>query len=119
MSDTKKYGWTGQGLRINLSTGEVSTVPTDKQWIGGTALGYKIFWDEVPPKTQAFDEANKLVIAPGPLTGTGAVCSGRTSITTMYPTTYPRHMVGSAHLGGDIGAKIKYAGYDLYLHQQR
>ena len=37
MSDTKKYGWTGQGLRINLSTGEVSTVPTDKQWIGGTA----------------------------------------------------------------------------------
>lgn len=115
MSDTKQYGWTGQGLRINLSTGEVTKVPTDKQWIGGTALGYKIFWDEVPPKTQAFDEANKLVFAPGPLTGTGAVCSGRTSITTMYPTTYPIHMIGSAHVGGDIGAKIKYAGYDFII----
>ena len=115
MSEAKKYGWTGQGLRINLTTGEITKVPTQKDWIGGTALGYKIFWDEVPPKTQAFDEANKIVIAPGPLTGTGAVCSGRTSVTTMYPTTYPIHEIGSAHLGGDLGAKMKYAGYDYIV----
>lgn len=115
MSEAKKYGWTGQGLRINLTTGEITKVPTQKDWIGGTALGYKIFWDEVPPKTQAFDEANKTVIAPGPLTGTGAVCSGRTSVTTMYPTTYPIHEIGSAHLGGDLGAKMKYAGYDFIV----
>ena len=115
MSEAKKYGWTGQGLRINLTTGEITKVPTHKDWIGGTALGYKIFWDEVPPKTQAFDEANKIVIAPGPLTGTGAVCSGRTSVTTMYPTTYPIHEIGSAHLGGDLGAKMKYAGYDFII----
>lgn len=115
MSEAKKYGWTGQGLRINLTSGEITKVPTQKDWIGGTALGYKIFWDEVPPKTQAFDEANKIVIAPGPLTGTGAVCSGRTSVTTMYPTTYPIHEIGSAHLGGDLGAKMKYAGYDFIV----
>lgn len=115
MSEAKKYGWTGQGLRINLTTGEITKVPTQKDWIGGTALGYKIFWDEVPPKTQAFDEANKIVIAPGPLNGTGAVCSGRTSVTTMYPTTYPIHEIGSAHLGGDLGAKMKYAGYDFIV----
>ena len=115
MSEAKKYGWTGQGLRINLTTGEITKVPIQKDWIGGTALGYKIFWDEVPPKTQAFDEANKIVIAPGPLTGTGAVCSGRTSVTTMYPTTYPIHEIGSAHLGGDLGAKMKYAGYDFIV----
>ena len=115
MSEAKKYGWTGQGLRINLTTGEITKVPTQKDWIGGTALGYKIFWDEVLPKTQAFDEANKIVIAPGPLTGTGAVCSGRTSVTTMYPTTYPIHEIGSAHLGGDLGAKMKYAGYDFIV----
>ena len=115
MSEAKKDGWTGQGLRINLTTGEITKVPTQKDWIGGTALGYKIFWDEVPPKTQAFDEANKIVIAPGPLTGTGAVCSGRTSVTTMYPTTYPIHEIGSAHLGGDLGAKMKYAGYDFIV----
>lgn len=115
MSEAKKYGWTGQGLRINLTTGEITKVSTQKDWIGGTALGYKIFWDEVPPKTQAFDEANKIVIAPGPLTGTGAVCSGRTSVTTMYPTTYPIHEIGSAHLGGDLGAKMKYAGYDFIV----
>ena len=99
MSEAKKYGWTGQGLRINLTTGEITKVPTQKDWIGGTA----------------FDEANKIVIAPGPLTGTGAVCSGRTSVTTMYPTTYPIHEIGSAHLGGDLGAKMKYAGYDFIV----
>lgn len=33
----------------------------------------------------------------------------------MYPTTYPIHMIGSAHVGGDIGAKTKYAGYDFII----
>ena len=105
MSDTKNTVGPVKVSESIFLQAEVSTVPTDKQWIGGTALGYKIFWDEVPPKTQAFDEANKLVIAPGPLTGTGAVCSGRTSITTMYPTTYPRHW-SEVLAGGDIGAKL-------------
>ncbi|MEW0645938.1 aldehyde ferredoxin oxidoreductase N-terminal domain-containing protein, partial [Escherichia coli] len=31
--------------------------------------GYKIMYDEVPPGTKPFDEANKLVFATGPLTG--------------------------------------------------
>lgn len=65
MTSEKRYGWTGQGLRVNLSTGQVSLVPTQKDWIGGTALGYKIFWDEVPPKTQAFDEGNQARHRPG------------------------------------------------------
>lgn len=75
MTDTKKrYGYTGQGLRINLTTGKVSVEPTFPRFdglIGGTAFGYKVMWDEVPPETSCYDPANKLVIAPGPLSGTG------------------------------------------------
>ena len=64
-----RYGYTGQGLRVNLTTGQITkepTFPRFKDEIGGTAIGYRVFWDEVPPKTQPLDEANKLVIAPGP-----------------------------------------------------
>ena len=78
-------------------------------------MGYRVFWDEVPPKTQPLDEANKLVIAPGPFSGSGALCSSRTSITTIYPTIYPMPMIASAHIGGDMAARLKQAGYDFII----
>lgn len=114
----KRYGYTGQGLRVNLTTGKITkepTFPRFKDEIGGTALGYRVFWDEVPPKTQPLDEANKLVIAPGPFSGSGALCSSRTSITTIYPTIYPMPMIASAHIGGDMAARLKQAGYDFII----
>lgn len=114
----KRYGYTGQGLRVNLTTGKITkepTFPRFKDEIGGTALGYRVFWDEVPPKTQPLDEANKIVTAPGPFSGSGALCSSRTSITTIYPTIYPMPMIASAHIGGDMAARLKQAGYDFII----
>lgn len=114
----KRYGYTGQGLRVNLTTGKITkepTFPRFKDEIGGTALGYRVFWDEVPPKTQPLDEANKIVIAPGPFSGSGALCSSCTSITTIYPTIYPMPMIASAHIGGDMAARLKQAGYDFII----
>lgn len=119
MTDTKKrYGYTGQGLRINLTTGKVSVEPTFPRFdglIGGTAFGYKVMWDEVPPETSCYDPANKLVIAPGPLSGTGAICSGRTAITTLWPTSWPQSLIASAHVGGELAHKLKYAGWDFVI----
>jgi aldehyde:ferredoxin oxidoreductase len=118
MSESKRYGYTGTGLRINLTTGKITkepTLPRFKDEIGGTAIGYRVFWDEVPPATQPLDEANKIVVAPGPFSGTGALCSSRTSITTIYPTAYPMPMIASAHIGGDMAAKLKFAGYDFMI----
>ena len=43
----KRYGYTGQGLRVNLTTGKITkepTFPRFKDEIGGTALGYRVFW---------------------------------------------------------------------------
>lgn len=102
---TKKVcGYTGKGLRINLTTQEVkveATFPRFKDDIGGTAIGYKVFWEEVDPKTSCYDPENKLVIAPGPLSGTGAICSGRTAITTLWPTAYPQSLISSAHVAAN------------------
>ena len=76
MSENKKYGYTGKGLRVDLTTGKITVEPTFPRfdgYIGGTAFGYKVFWDEVPPETDCYAPENKLVIAPGPLSGTGAI----------------------------------------------
>ena len=55
MSETKKrYGYTGKGLRVNLTTGKFTVEPTFPRFnglIGGTAFGYRVLWDEVPPDT--------------------------------------------------------------------
>ena len=48
-------------------------------------MAYKVLWDEVPAGTKAYDEANKIIFGVGPLTGTGAPCGGRTSITAISP----------------------------------
>ena len=111
MSETKKrYGYTGKGLRVNLTTGKFTVEPTFPRFnglIGGTAFGYRVLWDEVPPDTDCYSPENKVVIAPGPLSGTGAICSGRTALTTLWPTSWPQSLIASAHVGGEIAHKMK------------
>ncbi len=112
----KPYGWTGKILRVNLTTGSISTMDTAayKFLIGGMGIGYKIMFDEVPQGTNAFDEANKLVFAVGPLTGSGVPCSSRTNITSLLPTN-PYNAVSDSHMGGNFAAMMKYAGYDAII----
>ena len=47
--------------------------------LGGRALTSAIVAAEVPPTCHPLSAENRLVIAPGSLTGTGASCSGRLS----------------------------------------
>jgi aldehyde:ferredoxin oxidoreductase len=111
-------GWTGKTLRVNLSTGKISTEDTItkyKDYLGGTGIGYRVLWDEVPAKTGCFDEANKIIMGGGPMTGTSAPCAGRTSITTIFPCVYPTELVGTGHMGGHWGAELKYAGWDIVI----
>jgi aldehyde:ferredoxin oxidoreductase len=108
-------GWTGKTLRVDLSTRKVTTEDTVakyKDYLGGTGVGYRVLWDEVPAKTKCFDEANKIILATGPLTGTSAPTSGRLSITTIFPPAYPYDLVATGHMGGMWGAELKYAGWD-------
>lgn len=111
-------GWCGKTLRVNLSTGKTSvedTVERFKDVLGGTGIGYRVLWDEVPAGTASFDAANKIVVAVGPLTGTGTPCGGRTSVTTIFPTVVPMDLVASGHMGGHWGAELKYAGWDAVI----
>jgi len=118
-----KYGgWAGKVLRVDLSTGKISTEGTTekyKDFLGGTGIGYKVIWDEVPAGTKPFDPANKIVYGVGPLAGTGAPCNGRTAITTLWPTCWPSPLVASGHMGGQFAAELKYAGYDAIIIEGR
>ncbi len=108
-------GWAGKVLRVDLSTGRTRTEDTIERYrdvLGGTGLGYKVMWDEVPAGTRPTDAANKVIFGVGPLAGTGAPCNGRTAITTLWPTCWPTPLVGTGHMGGQFAAELKYAGYD-------
>jgi len=114
----KQGGWAGKVLRVDLSTGRISaekTVEKYKDYLGGTGIGYKVIWDEVPTGTKPFEPANKLIFGVGPLAGTGAPCNGRTAITTLWPTCWPKPLVASGHMGGHFAAALKYAGYDAII----
>ncbi len=111
-------GWVGKTLRINLSSGAISsenTVEKYKDYVGGAGLGLKVIWDEVPAGTKGMDEGNKIVFATGPCTGTSAPTGGRTSITTIHPLVYPTELVAHSHMGGYWGPELKFAGWDAII----
>jgi aldehyde:ferredoxin oxidoreductase len=113
-------GWTGKTLRVDLSTGRIwteDTVERYRDYLGGTGIGYKVMWDEVPAGVKPYDPENRIVFATGPLAGTGAPCSSRMAITTLWPTCWPVPLVASGHMGGQFPAKLKYAGYDAIVIQ--
>src|SRR4030042_4227020 len=87
-----EYGWTGKLLRIDLTERKWSVESSQKyveRFIGGIGIGLMIFLEEVRPDMGALDPANKLIFAPGPLTGTLAPASGRFEIISKSPSTYP------------------------------
>ena len=64
------YGWMGKIADIDLTTGKVDirdTTPYAHDYIGGRALAARIAWDEIPKGIDAYDPANRIIIATGPL----------------------------------------------------
>ncbi len=75
--------------RVNMSDLSVQTeTPSDAYAkTGGRGLTSAMIAAEVPPTCHPLSAENKLVIAPGILTGTGAPCGGRLSIGGKSPLT--------------------------------
>ena len=110
-----EYGWAGKILRVDLTGRRYWTEATEKyaeRFIGGIGVGYKVFWDEVGAEVGAFDAENRLVFAPGPLTGTLAPGCGRMELVSKSPRSYPGETVTRSGMGGFWGSELKYAGYD-------
>jgi aldehyde:ferredoxin oxidoreductase len=112
------FGWTGNILRINLTNGTISREATDPslaaEYIGARGLGAKILSDEVDPKVDALGPANKLIFAPGPLSGTYAPSAGRYNAVAKSPLT---GAIAASNSGGAFGPALKYAGYDAVIFE--
>jgi aldehyde:ferredoxin oxidoreductase len=72
-----------------MATQRVTEEPISAAYagLGGRGLTSKIVSEEVPPLCHPLGPQNKLVIAPGLLSGTIAPCSGRLSVGAKSPLT--------------------------------
>jgi len=109
-------GYTGQFLRVNLSTGQIDKEELDlklaKKFIGGRGLGSYFLTQEIDPDVDPLSPANKIIFATGPLTGSRAPTAGRYMVVTKSPLS---GTVASSNSGGFWGAELKRAGYDLII----
>lgn len=113
-------GWTGKTLVVDLNTGSIQNEPLDMdlahKFIGGRGIGARLLWDLVGPEVDPLSPENVMIIATGPLTGTGFQTSNRFSISTKSPLT---GTVLDANSGGTWGMRFKRAGYDLMIIKGR
>lgn len=76
-------------LRVNMKnlTAEYEPLPDEYAALGGRGMTSTIVANEVPPKCNPLRHHNKLVLAPGIVTGTAAPTSGRISVGAKSPLT--------------------------------
>jgi len=98
-----------QILRINLSDLSVKSEPVPEAWAGygGRALTSTIVAAEVPATCHPLGPKNKLVFAPGLLTGTPAANSGRLSVGAKSPLT---GTIKESNAGGTSGQMLARLG---------
>lgn len=112
------YGWTGKILRVNLTDGVVTKEDLNMEWardyVGTRGLASRYLFEEMDPSVDAFSPENKLILATGPLTGTGASTSARYSAVTKGPLT---GAITGSNSGGHWAPELKFAGYDMIIFE--
>ena len=110
--------WAGKILRVNLAAGTCKSEPLNmtwaKQYLGSRGLATKYICEEVDPKVDPLSEANKIIWATGPLTGTMASTGGRYTVVTKGPLT---GAIACSNSGGYWGAELKMAGWDMVIFE--
>lgn len=113
---TTYCGYMGKVLLLDLNTRTASPyIWTDRdreKYIGGKAMASKILYDTLTGQETPFGEDNLIVIATGPLTGTGAPSSNRFDISSLSPLT---GITSSSNCGGNFGLFLKKAGMDALI----
>jgi len=106
-------GWTGNLLRINLTTGSVKkesfTEEFARSWVGGRGFALKILWDELKPGIDALGPENKLIVAVGPIAGIPAPNTGKAIVAAKSPLTGG---YGDGNIGTRVAGELRKAGYD-------
>ena len=114
------YGWTGNILRINLTTGAVKketyTEEFAQKWVGGRGFAIKILYDELAPGIDPLGPDNKFVVAVGPIAGIPAPNTGKTVVAAKSPLTGG---YADGNLGTRITEHLRRCGYDVLIVEGR
>jgi len=99
-------------LRINMGASGGPSIKEEPigsyAGLGGRGLTSAIISNEVPPLCHALGEENKIVFAPGLLSGTAAAMSGRISVGCKSPLT---GSIKESNAGGQAAQALARLGY--------
>ena len=96
-------------IRVDMTEKKVSILETPEKYLGlaGRALTSNFIADEVKPTCHALGKNNKLIFAPGLLSGTTAAQSGRLSVGGKSPLT---GTIKESNTGGTFSQKMAKMG---------
>jgi aldehyde:ferredoxin oxidoreductase len=112
------YGYCGKMLFVDLTKKkyEVIELTEDvaKRFIGGYGIGAKFLFERMKAGSDPLGPDNIIGFTTGPLTGTGAMFSGRYTVVCKSPVTGGWN---DANSGGHFGVELKKAGFDAVFVQ--
>jgi aldehyde:ferredoxin oxidoreductase len=96
-------------IRVDMSLGKIQSgeVPQPYLGLGGRCLTSTIINAEVPPKCDPLGKDNKLIFAPGLLSGTNLVNTSRISVGAKSPLT---GTIKESNAGGTVAAALGHLG---------
>lgn len=121
VKDMDYYGYAGQILRIDLSSGKINKESLSEElivnYLGGVGIQFRLINDFLKPGLDPYSPEAPIIVGTGPLTGTLTPLSGRTFITVKSPAfgskQAEKHFVTfSSSADRRFGAMLKNASYD-------
>ena len=113
-------GCNGKILRVDLSRDHIQVEEPEEEfyrtYFGGWGFVAYYLLKEVPPGVDPLSPENKLIFAPGPLTGSPIAGASRNAVGGKSPLT---GLFGEADVGGWWNAELKRAGYDAIIVEGR
>lgn len=107
-----KGNW-GRILTVDLNQGSIEDVELSekiyREFLGGSGLAAKWFFDHRGWKVEPFSPGNPLMIMLGPLSGLNLAGASRLSVCARSPLT---GIWGEACMGGHFAPQLKGTGYD-------
>ncbi|UCC64763.1 MAG: aldehyde ferredoxin oxidoreductase family protein, partial [Anaerolineae bacterium] len=107
------FAYAGKFLRIDLTNGqwreEEITDQTARDFLLGSGLAARLYYDEMDPAVAPLDPDNPLYVFNGLLSGTFAPTGCRSSWCGRSPLT---GIWNEANMGGHWGAELRFSGYD-------
>src|SRR6266536_4574197 len=109
-------GYGGRILHIDVESGRSRVEPVSeamaRSLLGGNGFAARLLLDHVPARIDAFDPANAVVFAVGPVTDTAVPGNSRACVASKSPLT---GLFFDSTFGGRFPATMKRTGFDAIV----